>query len=100
MQKVYLSRLMRVYVGLVMLAACPGFLGSYWSARFGTFSQESALASHWLEPRELCKFYADAGGKQPIQRQPLLVQYKQQANPLLSMNSYNHTCHQNAKSIS
>jgi hypothetical protein len=32
----------------------------------------------------LCKFYADAGGKQQIQRQLLLVQYKQQANPLLS----------------
>jgi hypothetical protein len=50
--------------------------------------------------KKLCKFYADAGGKQPIQRQPLLVQYKQQANPLLSMNRYSHTCHQNAKSIS
>jgi hypothetical protein len=36
----------------------------------------------------LCKFYANAGGKQPIQRQPLLEQYKQQANPLLSMNNY------------
>jgi hypothetical protein len=33
----------------------------------------------------LCKFYANAGGKRPIQRQPLLVQYKQQANPLLSI---------------
>jgi hypothetical protein len=33
----------------------------------------------------LCKFYANAGGKQPIQRHPLLVLYKQQANPLLSM---------------
>ena len=36
----------------------------------------------------LCKFYANAGGKRPIQRQPLLLQYKQQANPLLSMNNY------------
>jgi hypothetical protein len=34
----------------------------------------------------LCKFYANAGGKQQIQRQLLLVQFKQQANPLLSMN--------------
>jgi hypothetical protein len=24
-----------------------------------------------------CKFYANAGGKRPTQRQPLLVQYKQ-----------------------
>jgi hypothetical protein len=36
----------------------------------------------------LCKFYANAGGKRPIQRQPVLVQYKQQANPHLSMNNY------------
>jgi hypothetical protein len=37
----------------------------------------------------LCKFYANVGGKQPIQRQLLLVQYKQQANPILSI--HNHT---------
>jgi hypothetical protein len=37
----------------------------------------------------LCKLYANAGGKQQIQRQLLLVQYKQQANPHLSMNNYN-----------
>jgi hypothetical protein len=36
----------------------------------------------------LCKFFDNAGGKQQIQRQLLLVQYKQQANPLLSMNNY------------
>ena len=48
-QKVYFSQLMRVYVGLIMLSACPGFLASYWSAGFGTFLQVSALASHWLE---------------------------------------------------
>jgi hypothetical protein len=36
----------------------------------------------------LYKFYANAGGKRPIQRQPLLVQYKKQANPLLSMHNY------------
>ena len=33
----------------------------------------------------LGKFYANAGGKQQIQCQLLLVQYKQQANPLLSL---------------
>jgi hypothetical protein len=38
---------------------------------------------------EVCKFYANAGGKQPIPRQLLLVQYKQQVNPLLSI--YNYT---------
>jgi hypothetical protein len=39
----------------------------------------------------ILQIYAKAGtpeGKGPIQRQPLLVQYKQQANPLLSMHSY------------
>jgi hypothetical protein len=32
--------------------------------------------------------YANAGGKLPVQRQLLLEQYKQQANPLLSIHSY------------
>jgi hypothetical protein len=36
----------------------------------------------------LYKIYASAGGKQPIQRQLLLVHYKHQANPLLSMKNY------------
>jgi hypothetical protein len=36
----------------------------------------------------LCRFYANAGGKQPMQRQLLLVQYKQQANPNLSVHNY------------
>jgi hypothetical protein len=35
----------------------------------------------------LCKFYAIAGGKRLIQRQLLLVQYKQQANLLLTMSN-------------
>jgi hypothetical protein len=36
----------------------------------------------------LSKFYASAGGKRPIKRQPLLVQYEHQVNPLLSMKNY------------
>jgi hypothetical protein len=36
----------------------------------------------------LCKFYANAGGKEPIHRQPLLVQYKHQTTRLLSMKSF------------
>ena len=36
----------------------------------------------------LCSRYADAGGEWPIQRQPLLVQHKQQANLYLSMHNY------------
>jgi hypothetical protein len=35
-----------------------------------------------------CKFYANAGEKRPIQRRPLLVQYKHQNNPHLSMHNY------------
>ena len=48
MQKVYFSRLMRVYVGLIMLASwlvlSPSFLAPYWSEGFETF-----LASHWVK---------------------------------------------------
>jgi hypothetical protein len=36
----------------------------------------------------LCIFYANAAGKRPIQSQPLLAQYKYQANPRLTMNDY------------
>jgi hypothetical protein len=36
----------------------------------------------------MCKFYANAVGQQQIQHQLLLVQYKQQANPILSMKKY------------
>jgi hypothetical protein len=36
----------------------------------------------------LSKFYANAGGKQSILRQPLLVQYKHQTNPLWPINNY------------
>jgi hypothetical protein len=36
----------------------------------------------------LYKLYANAGGKLQIKHQSLLVQYKQQANPLLSMHNY------------
>ncbi len=44
------------------------------------------------------KFHANAGGQQQIQRQLLLVQYKQQANPLLSMNKYTpHVVNRNDK---
>jgi hypothetical protein len=39
----------------------------------------------------LCKFYANAGGKVTHTAQPLMEQYKQQANLLLSMNNYTGT---------
>ncbi len=86
-QKVYFSLLMRVFVGLILLAACsrsrfPCFLWvKVWEISLG-ISPCFSLA--W----RLCKFYAKARGKRSIQRQTLLVQFKQQANPLLSMNNY------------
>ncbi len=60
----------------------PGFLASYWSAGFGRFLQVSALASHWHG--DCANFTTTPEGKQPTQRRLLLVQYKQQVNPLLS----------------
>jgi hypothetical protein len=48
----------------------------------------SGIGPGYLLAGGLCKFYANAGRKQPMQRQLLLVQCKQQANPFLSMNNY------------
>jgi hypothetical protein len=39
----------------------------------------------------IVQIYSNAGGTQPIQRQLLLVQYKQQANPLSNTKLYS-TC--------
>ncbi len=82
-QKLYFSRLMRVCIGLIMLAACtvlnPGFL-AYLSVGFGRFLQVSALAFHWLAD---CANLRQRRGKQLLSEQ-----YKQQANILLSINNY------------
>jgi hypothetical protein len=48
----------------------------------------SGISLHFPLAGGLCKFNDNAGGKRPIQCQPLLAQYKQQANLLLSMNNY------------
>ncbi len=65
-----------------MLAA--GFLAEYWSV--GVWGP--AGISHCIPlSGELCKFYANTGGKLPIQRQPI-YQYKKQANTLLSIHNY------------
>ncbi len=79
---------MRVCVGLMVLGQCT------WT-RFPSFLLVSRVCdiSSGIGPcfpftGGLCKFYANAGGKQPIQRQLLLVQYKQQANPLLLTHNY------------
>jgi hypothetical protein len=81
---------MRVYVGLICkwLVFSQGFLAYYWSAGFGTFLQISALASHWLEDCANCTPTPEETDKYSAIRQPLLVQYKQQASPLLSMHNY------------
>ncbi len=72
-----------------MLAACalliPGFLDFNCSAGFGTFLQVSAFASDGLE--DCANFTPTPEENDPIHR-PLLVQYKLQANPLLSMHNY------------
>jgi hypothetical protein len=48
----------------------------------------SGICPCFLLAGGLCKFYAYAGEKLPMQRQLLLVQCKQQAKPFLSMNNY------------
>jgi hypothetical protein len=53
-------------------------------SRVKELPQGSALAF----PIGGANFTPNAGAKRPIQRQSLLVQYKQQANQLLSINSY------------
>jgi hypothetical protein len=50
------------------------------------FLQVSALASHWLE--DCANFTPTPEENYQYTRQALLVQYKHQANPLLSMNTY------------
>jgi hypothetical protein len=68
----------------------PGFLVSYWSAGFGTgtFLQVSALATYWLE---VCAYSLPTPEKNDqYNTEPtavLLVQYRQQAIPLLSMHN-------------
>jgi hypothetical protein len=63
----------------------PGFLASYWSAEFVRFLQVSALSSHWLED---CVNFMPTPEENDQYSANHLVQYKQQANPLLPMNNY------------
>jgi hypothetical protein len=64
-----------------------GFLASYLTAEFGRFLQVVALASHWLEDCANFTPTPEENYYPVIQRQPLLVPYKQQANPILTMNN-------------
>ncbi len=87
-QKVYFSRLIRVYIGLIMLAAVYlvevsllligqrnlGHFFRYWPL----------LLIGW----RIVKVLRQRRRKTTIQRQPLLVQHKQLANSLLSMHNY------------
>ncbi len=76
-------------VPLIMLSACtlsrfPCFL---MVSRVG-WGISSGSCPYFPLAGGLCKFYANAGGTQPIQHQLLLVQNKQQANPLLTIHNY------------
>ncbi len=55
-----------------------------------TYPGSSGIGPFFPFAGGLCKVYANAAeeNKQQIQRQLLLVQYKQEANPLLLMNKY------------
>ncbi len=79
---------MWVYVGLKMIV-------EYTWSRFPCFLLVSRVRdiSSGIGPcfplaGGLCKLFANAWGKWQIQRQPLLVQQKQQANPLWSTHKY------------
>jgi hypothetical protein len=69
------------------------YLFFFWwqdAAPFGTFLRVSDLASHWLEDCANCTPTPEENDKYrvPVQCQPLLVQYKQQDNSLLSVHNY------------
>jgi hypothetical protein len=76
---------MRVNVGnnvsvryLVQVSWTIGFL-----LVSGVWDISSGIGPYFPLAGGLCKLYANAGGKLQINHQPLLVHYKQQANPLV-----------------
>jgi hypothetical protein len=68
--------------GVYLVQASLLLIGQQGFERF--FKYQLSLPIGW----SICKFYANAGGKRPIHRQSLLVQYNHQANPLISINNY------------
>ncbi len=85
-QKVHFSRLMRIYVGLMMLSACTSF-------RFPCFLLVSRiweiLQRHLLYIRwSTVQILRQRMKKGTMQRQLLFLQHKQQANPLLSVHNF------------
>ncbi len=84
----YFSRSMRVYVGLTMLSASTKFRFPCFLLVSRVWEISSGIGPCFPLAGGLCKFYANAGGTRPTQRKLLLVQYKQQANPLLSLRNY------------
>ncbi len=88
-QKVYFSRLIRVYVGLIIMLAAVYLvevslllIGQRGLGHF--FRYWPLLLIGW----RIVKVLRQRRRKTTIQRQPLLVQHKQLANPLLSMHNY------------
>jgi hypothetical protein len=57
----------------------------YWSAGFETLFQVSPLAFHWLKDCANFTPTPEENDQCRLQSPPLLVQYKQQANPLLTL---------------
>jgi hypothetical protein len=53
-------------------------LAFYWSALSRVWDISSGIGDCFPLAGGLCKFYANAGGKRQVQRQLLLVKYKQQ----------------------
>jgi hypothetical protein len=78
-QKMYFSRIIPVYLGLQMLAVSFFFLVS------GIGNISLGIDPCFPLAGGLCKFSANTRGKRPIQRQPPLVQYRQQANTLFAL---------------
>jgi hypothetical protein len=76
---------MRVFFGLMGLSVSGVYLVqiSLLFIRFWDIS--SGIGPCFPLAGGSCKFYVNTGGKRPKQHQ---ARYKQQANPLLSMNNY------------
>ncbi len=84
-QKVYFSRLMRVCVGLIKLSGMHLVQVSFLSRGSGHFFWYRPLLSiGW----RIVQILRQSWRKTTSFSQPLLMQYKQQANPLLSMHYY------------
>jgi hypothetical protein len=79
---------MHVYVGLKMLVACIKFRFPCFLLVSGVWDLSSGICPSFPLAGGLCQWEAEPEVNDQYQRPPLLVQYKEQANPFLSMNNY------------